>query len=166
MATEIERKFLIDPIKVPYNGDYKIIKQGYLLNNPVVRVRKVIKPAQVLKNIKEEKRAFITIKSKGNLSRKEYEFKIPYFLSHILMLFAFCSIYKIRSHIKVGNHVWEVDEFITSDFPHFHMAEIELKSEDEEFDKPFWALEEVTHDSRYSNINLAKYGIPKKRKTI
>ena len=36
------------------------------------------------------------------------------------------------------------------------MAEIELKSEEEEFTLPEWAVEEVTGDKRYYNAYLAK----------
>lgn len=164
MATEIERKFLIDPVKVPYNGNFKIITQGYLCTWPFVfRVRKVTEPAKVLKKIKAKHAGFITIKGKGNLSRKEYEFKIPYFIA-LCLLFFFVDelICKIRTKIEVENHTWEVDEFIRpGNIDGFHMAEIELKTEDEHFVKPFWALKEVTEDSRYSNVSLVKNGIPK-----
>jgi adenylate cyclase len=34
------------------------------------------------------------------------------------------------------------------------VAEIELDSEDEQFDIPEWVLEEVTPDPRYYNMNL------------
>lgn len=163
MAIEIERKFLIDSLKVPYNGNYKIITQGYLLTKPfVVRVRKIVEPAKILKNIKAKNAGYITIKGKGNLSRKEYEFKIPYLFALILLFFVDYLICKIRTEVKVKDHIWEVDEFIRpGSLSGFHMAEIELKSVDEQFEKPFWALEEVTEDSRYSNVNLGKFGIPK-----
>jgi adenylate cyclase len=35
------------------------------------------------------------------------------------------------------------------------VAEIELASPDEAFEKPAWAGEEVTHDVRYYNTSLA-----------
>ena len=36
------------------------------------------------------------------------------------------------------------------------MAEVELKSEDQIFDKPVWVGDEVTNDPRYFNANLVK----------
>ena len=36
------------------------------------------------------------------------------------------------------------------------MAEVELASEDEAFEMPDWAGEEVTGDPRYYNVNLAR----------
>ena len=35
-------------------------------------------------------------------------------------------------------------------------AEVELESEDQQFDKPSWIGEEVTHDSRYFNSSLIR----------
>jgi CYTH domain-containing protein len=36
------------------------------------------------------------------------------------------------------------------------VAEIELTSEDQQFDKPDWMGEEVTHDPRYYNSSLVR----------
>ena len=37
------------------------------------------------------------------------------------------------------------------------VAEIELKSEIEEFEKPDWVTTEVTYDGRYTNASLSIY---------
>ena len=37
------------------------------------------------------------------------------------------------------------------------LAEIELTSEDERFQKPEWIGQEVSQDARYFNVNLQKY---------
>ena len=60
---EIERKYLIDATKLPFSPeDYPVhhIEQGYLCTEPVVRIRK------------DNEDYFLTYKSKGLMSREEY----------------------------------------------------------------------------------------------
>jgi len=52
--------------------------------------------------------------------------------------------------------VWEVDEFLGANAG-LVVAEIELSSEDQVFDKPEWVGEEVTDDLRYLNSSLIKH---------
>lgn len=54
-----------------------------------------------------------------------------------------------------GVHTWEVDEFYGAN-EGLVMAEIELRSEEDAFDKPAWLGEEVTGDRRYYNSSLSK----------
>lgn len=146
---EIERKFLVK------SDDFKSlafaknnIAQGYLNSNPerTVRVR-----------IKGES-GFITIKGKGNESgttRFEWEKNIP--LSEAKSLLALCEkgvIEKTRHEVKVREHVYEVDEFF-GDNEGLIVAEIELKNENEAFEKPDWLGEEVTNNSQYYNSALS-----------
>lgn len=149
MAFEIERKFLV-------NGEYKShatkqfnIKQGYLTSNSatIVRVRT------------KDNNAFITIKSGtvGEFSRHEWEYEIPY--ADALEMLKECTgsiIDKTRSLVPLGNHVYEVDEFY-GDNEGLVVAEIELQSEDESFEKPEWLGKEVTSDPRYFNAYLAEH---------
>ncbi|WP_343694180.1 CYTH domain-containing protein [Flavobacterium sp.] len=147
---EIERKFLVksDDFKEQAFAKNKIA-QGYLSSIPerTVRVR-----------IKGEK-AFLTIKGIGNqggLSRFEWENQIP--LDEALELLKLCEtgkIEKTRYEIKSGNHIYEVDEFYGEN-EGLIMAEIELQSETESFEKPEWLGEEVTNDERYYNAYLSK----------
>ncbi len=70
----------------------------------------------------------------------------------------FCEqeiIEKTRYLVKVGAHIFEVDEFYGSN-QGLLVAEVELQSEDEEFEKPSWLGKEVTHDIRYYNSMLVK----------
>ena len=151
MAQEIERKFLV-------TGDFKKeaydsvrITQGYLSSVPqrVVRVR-----------VKGEK-GYITIKGAADetgVSRFEWDKEIS--LQDALSLLQLAEpgiIDKTRYLIKNtdGKHIWEVDEF-HGDNEGLIMAEIELESENEPFDKPNWLGEEVTGDKRYYNSYLLK----------
>lgn len=151
MAQEIERKFLVA-------GDYKSeayasvrITQGYLSRVPerVVRIR-----------IKGDK-GFITIKGTTNdtgLSRFEWEKEIPLADAQSLLKLAEPGVIdKTRHLIKNtdGRHIWEVDEF-HGDNEGLVMAEIELESENDLFDKPSWLGKEVTGDKRYYNAYLSE----------
>lgn len=151
MAQEIERKFLVV-------GDYKSdvyasvsITQGYLsrVSERVVRIR-----------IKGDK-GFITIKGTTNdtgLSRFEWEKEIPLADAQALLKLAEPGVIdKTRHLIKNtdGRHIWEVDEF-HGDNEGLIMAEIELESENDLFDKPQWLGKEVTGDKRYYNSYLSE----------
>jgi len=147
--TEIERKFLVlsnDFINEAFAK--KRIVQGYLNSNPerTVRVR-----------IKDDK-GFLTIKGKGNATgttRLEWETEIP--LQEAEKLLAICengTIYKIRHEIKVGNHIYEVDVF-EGENEGLVVAEIELQSEDELFEKPSWLGKELSNDERFYNAYLS-----------
>ena len=149
MALEIEKKFLIK------NNDWKksvekeyVIKQGYLLAHPDRTLRVRIKGAK----------GFLTIKGKTvSASRAEYEYEIP--LQDAEEMIDLCEkpvIEKIRHIIKHHKHVWELDVFSGAN-KGLIMAEIELEAEDESFELPSWAGEEVTLDARYYNSNLAKH---------
>ena len=149
MAQEIERKFLV-------KGDFKNfakketrITQGYLSSVPerTVRVR-----------IKGEK-GFITIKGIGNesgASRYEWEKEIP--TNEVKELLSICEpgiIDKTRFLVEAGEHTYEVDEFYGEN-EGLTVAEVELSSEEEKFDKPEWLGEEVTGDVKYYNSMLMK----------
>jgi CYTH domain-containing protein len=56
----------------------------------------------------------------------------------------------------VGDVVWEIDEFMGVNAG-LIVAEVELKSEEQQFDKPEWIGEEVSGDPRYFNSNLVAH---------
>ena len=149
MANEIERKFLVKgEFKNLASKETRIV-QGYLSSVPerTVRVR-----------IKGDK-GFITIKGIGNASgasRYEWEKEIP--TNEVDELLKICEpgvIDKTRYLVKVGNHSFEVDEF-SGDNKGLVLAEVELASETEKFEKPDWIGEEVTGDTKYYNSMLMK----------
>ncbi|CAH0337243.1 Inorganic triphosphatase [Flavobacterium sp. CECT 9288] len=146
---EIERKFIVKNQSFKEEIHTKsIVSQGYLSSNPerTVRVR-----------MKNEK-GYLTIKGISNesgTSRYEWEKEIP--LNEAVELFKLCekgAIEKTRHEIKYGNHTYEVDEF-HGDNEGLIIAEIELSSENEKFDKPNWLGDEVTGEQRYYNSNLS-----------
>lgn len=149
MAQEIERKFLI-------SGEFKLqafaqsrIMQGYICSarGRTVRIR-----------IRDGK-GYLTIKGASNASgtsRYEWEQELP--LSEAEELMKLCEpgmIDKTRYLVRSGRHVFEIDEFYGEN-DGLLVAEIELGSEDEIFEKPAFIGEEVTGDLRYYNSQLMK----------
>jgi CYTH domain-containing protein len=89
-------------------------------------------------------------------SRLEFEYEIPRRDADLLL--DICEkplIEKMRFKVAEGGLVWEIDEFL-GDNQGLIVAEVELQSEDQDFPKPDWVLEEVTGDPRYFNSNLIK----------
>ncbi len=147
---EIERKFLVTSEAFKSLAHSKhTIAQGYLNSNPerTVRIR-----------IRGES-GFLTIKGKGSetgMTRFEWETEIS--LLEAKPLLALCEkgvIHKTRYEVKVGKHVYEVDVF-SDDNQGLIIAEIELTSESETFEKPDWIGKEVTNDNRYYNAYLSQ----------
>ncbi|BDB52086.1 CYTH domain-containing protein [Flavobacterium ammonificans] len=147
---EIERKFLVASNAFKSDALRKNnIAQGYLSAHTerTVRVR-----------IKGEK-GYLTIKGKSNetgLSRFEWEKDIS--VEEAKQLLLLCEkgvIEKIRYEIQVGEHLFEVDEFLGEN-EGLVIAEVELQSESEIFEKPSWLGIEVTQDHRYYNSYLSQ----------
>lgn len=148
MGREIERKFLVQGTDWKRQGACTAMRQGYLSTDParVVRVRV------------EGDKAALTIKGKSvGAVRGEWEYAIPVVDAEELL--ALCQrplIEKRRYRIEHGGMLWEVDEF-DGDNAGLVVAEIELQSEDQAFEKPDWVADEVTQDARYYNSNLLKH---------
>lgn len=151
---EIERKFLVNldllpPL--PRQQSFDIL-QGYLSLQPTVRVR-------TREYDGEGRMGWITVKGPGGLVRAEYEYEIPY--DHALSMLTLClgHVSKTRYEVQVGDHLWEVDRY-HGNLQGLWTAEVELKSPDEEFERPAWIGREVTEDSAYTNVMLSQGGIP------
>jgi adenylate cyclase len=148
MGVEIERKFLPANDGWRGQGTPTLMRQGYLVADPVRTVRVRI----------EGERGVLTIKSKSEgASRGEWEYPIPVADAEEL-LGRLCEgplVEKVRHRIPQGKHVWEVDEFLGQNAG-LVVAEIELGSEDEAFAKPDWLGQEVTGDVRYYNSQLMR----------
>lgn len=146
---EIERKFLIN--ESAWNLLEKPaptrIAQAYLSDDKNCTIRVRVKGSK----------GFLTVKgeTKG-ITRSEYEYEIPLDEAEKMMA-EFCSrvLSKDRYCIDVAGHTWEVDVFHGNLSP-LIVAEIELKSENEEFSIPEWVGREVSSDASYYNSNLIK----------
>ncbi len=147
---EIERKFLITSEEFKNEAKKSVrIVQGFLNTDPERTVRIRIKGEQ----------GFITVKGKGNttgVSRFEWEKEISILeAEQLLSLCEKGSIEKVRYEISLGNHTFEVDEFLGENTGLF-VAEIELNDENESFLKPNWLGKEITGESKYYNSQLSK----------
>jgi adenylate cyclase len=146
---EIERKFLVtsEAFKQEAFKQTRIV-QGFLNTHPERTVRVRIKGDQ----------GFLTVKgisNKAGTIRTEWESAISVADAEALLLL--CepgAIEKTRYEIKAGNHTFEVDVF-SGENKGLIVAEVELKSEDEVFEKPSWLGKEVTGDLRYYNSQLS-----------
>lgn len=145
---EIERKFLVPSDDFKEQASKKtLFIQAYLNTHPERTIRIRISGEQ----------AFMTIKGKSSengLSRFEWEKEIP--IEEAKELLELCEPGKIKKYrylIQFGDHIYEVDEFL-EDNEGLTLAEIELESEEEKFEKPDWIGEEVTGNLDYYNSNL------------
>lgn len=128
----------------------KRIKQGYICSERgrTVRVR-----------IQNEE-GYLTIKGPSDaagMSRYEWEHALS--LQEAEELMKLCEpgmIDKTRYLVRCGTHVFEVDEFY-GDNQGLVVAEVELGSEDEAFDRPSFLGEEVTGQVKYYNSSLMKF---------
>ncbi len=148
MAQEIERKFLVkgDGWRDPTNATR--YRQGYLSTDKARTVR--VRTAG--------DKAYLTIKgATEGVSRAEFEYPIP--LDDANQLLGLCHrplIEKDRYLIPYGDHEWEVDEFF-GDNEGLVVAEVELESEDQPFERPDWVGPEVSDDPRYFNASLVAH---------
>ena len=149
MHYEIERKFLVTGEFKSQASSHTHIEQGYFDTAPgrTVRVR-----------IRDDK-AYLTIKGPaGTDGLKRYEFETEVSLEDGRQLMNLCGsgrIDKTRWLVEYGNHTFEVDEF-HGDNDGLIMAEVELESEDEPFEKPAFIGKELTGDRRFYNSHLMK----------
>ena len=144
---EIEYKYLVDEklwqeVEKP---EPELIVQGFVsrTEDSVVRVR--IKGAK----------GYLTIKGKTvGITRQEFEYEIPLNeAEEILKSFTSKEIRKHRYEIAIGKHIWEVDEF-HGKLEGLVLAELEVSSEEEQFELPTWVTQNVSTNPEYYNAVL------------
>lgn len=157
---EIERKFLVtDESYKQLATSHSRIRQGYICSGHgrTVRVRQ------------RGDKGYLTIKGPsldGGLSRYEFEKEIT--LDEADHLFQLCEpgiIDKTRYLVPSGSHTFEVDEFY-GDNEGLVLAEVELKSEWESYEKPDFIGIEVTGDHRFYNKQMLRNPFSLWRDTI
>lgn len=148
MALEIERKFLLcsDEWRAAVSRSRRI-RQGYIGGEggrASVRVRL------------DEGEARLNIKAAVvGMVRAEYDYAVP--VEDAQAIFDELSVGRIdktRHYVEYAGYTWEIDEF-HGDNAGLVVAEIELPTEDAEFERPAWVGEEVTEQRRYYNHALA-----------
>ena len=155
--TEIERKFLVvsDAFKALSTTRHEI-EQGYICREPGKTIRVRI----------SDTRAFLTIKSshlREGIARFEWEREIDLDDAKELMLLCGKAVLKKTRYVLPApsydgeKRCWEVDEFHNGKMQGSYLAEIELGSENEPFERPDWLGEEGTGQPQYQNSNMIDY---------
>ena len=150
MKREIERKFLItsNSFKQNISSKYNIV-QGYLSTDPSRSVR-----LRISNNM-----GYLTIKggaSKNGLSRLEWEKKLPIKEANELMTLCLANkIVKTRYKVNYKGRLFEIDIFKGIN-EGLNIAEIELNSEEDTFEKPKWLGKEITGIKKYYNSQLCQ----------
>lgn len=145
---EIERKYYIETAPEDLEQyPFHLIEQAYLCTNPVVRVRR------------EDNSFYMTYKSKGLLSREEYNLPLTeeaYF--HLLKKADGRILTKKRYLIPLTgtSYTIELDVF-SGDYEGLVLAEVEFPTEEEalSFTAPEWFTRDVTFSGEYQNSKLA-----------
>lgn len=150
---EIERKYLIDPGSLPFSlEDYpsRLIEQGYLCTEPVVRVRR------------SDDAYILTYKGAGLMMREEHEFPLTAeSYAHLIAKADGYIISKKRYLIPFENYTIELDVF-GGDLAPLVLAEVEFptKKEADDFIPPDWFGQDVTYSCDYHNSTLSQTGLP------
>ena len=148
MAVEIERKFhVIDVMWMSSVSRKRRIRQAYLTKNGRVAIRI---------RIEDEDRATLTIKTaQPSVMRQEYEYDIPVAdAKELLELRDGAVIEKTRHEVPIGDMVWR-----STSLPATIRARDRRGRACERrpgIGRPEWLGEEITHDKRFYNADLAK----------
>jgi adenylate cyclase len=149
MGKEIERKFLV-------KGEFKHMS---VKNMRIIQTYLSIDRDKTVRVRIADDKAFITIKGRpaeNSIARNEWE--IPVSVPDAREMMKIClpgKIDKTRYFVPSGKHTFEVDVFHDKN-EGLIIAEIELTSESERFEKPEWLGEEVTGKPEYYNANLIR----------
>ncbi len=159
MGIEIERKFLVDEEKFKAIRILRPITsslvQAYISFIPCVRIR-------IKGSLEDPREGWFTVKGPGTIVREEFELRIPRgdleeACRMVKSIRRGAIIQKTRYRFQSCSEIWEVDQF-HGDLEGLWLAEVELDGPEREIELPNWVGKEVTHDVRYSNMNLANSG--------
>ena len=147
---EIERKFLVESI--PENlTEYPChhIEQGYLCTEPVIRIRR------------DDNQYYMTYKSKGFLSREEYNLPLDEkSYQHLVKKIDGILIIKTRYEIPLDKGLTAELDIFLGEFDTLRFVEVEFTSEEKAkaFTPPKWFGEDVTYKPEYQNSSLSQGG--------
>ena len=145
---EIERKYLIDQLPADLASyPCKVIEQGYLCTEPVVRIRR------------SNDNYTLTYKGSGLMVREEYNLPLTAeSFAHLKNKIDGRLISKRRYLIPLADkYTIELDVF-EGDLAPLQLAEVEFETEEEanSFIPPEWFGEDVTFSTEYHNSTLSQ----------
>lgn len=148
---EIERKFLVSKLPDLQKYTSKRISQAYISTDPVIRIRQM------------GSEYFLTVKSQGHMMREEFEMPITEEqYEGLLPKIENAPIQKIRYFIPIDEHHTAELDIYEGHLDGLLTVEVEFPSLNaaDHFKAPHWFGEDISHDNRYKNNNLAKFGMP------
>ena len=148
---EIEKKYLVKLCPDLSLYPCKHIVQAYISNEPVIRIRKM------------EQDYFLTVKSKGNIMREEFEIPISADAYEKLYLkIENQPIKKVRYFIPLSDGLTAELDIYEDSLSDLMTVEVEFDSLEaaENFTPPSWFGKDISLDARYKNSMLAINGIP------
>ena len=148
---EIERKFKIKSLPDLDKYEYRVIEQGYLCTDPVMRVRK------------EDDKYYMTYKGRGFLEREEYNLPLnKESYEHLVKKADGVIITKNRYLIPYGEHTIELDVFKGA-HEGLIIAEVEFETKEKAlaFEAPDWFGDDVTEDPSFTNSYISKNPLKK-----
>lgn len=147
---EIEKKFLLaegSSIPIPAKFEKIKIKQAYIFaeKDKQVRIRLT------------RTKAVLGIKYTEGLVRDEFEYEVPLNDGKLMYEKSNIKLEKERLSFKRGSEHYDVDSYPNG----YIVVEVEFKNEKflNDWVKPKWLGEEITNDSKYSNIVLAQQNL-------
>lgn len=145
---EIERKYLIHTLPENLeNYPNRIIEQGYLSTEPVVRIRR------------DNDEYILTYKSKGLMVREEYNLPLTKdSYMHLREKIDGRLIIKKRYLIPLSNELTIELDIFGGDLAPLMLAEVEFPNETSanSFTPPKWFGEDVTFSGEYHNSRLSQ----------
>ena len=144
---EIERKYLVRALPAHLDSyPYHTIEQAYLCTEPVIRIRR------------QDDSYYLTYKSKGMLSREEYNLPLTKeAFDHLLPKADGTIITKRRYVIPLENGLSAELDLFDGSFQGLVLVEVEFPDEaaSRAFTPPSWFAEEVTYRKEYHNSYLS-----------
>ena len=145
---EIERKYPVQQLPESLSGyPCRIIEQGYLNTDPVVRIRR------------DNEKYELTYKSKGFMTRMEYNLPLTQeAYEHLLTKIDGRLIQKKRYMIPLNNDLTAELDIFEGDLAPLILVEVEFSSEEAAlaFVPPSWFGDNVTFSGKYHNSTLSK----------
>jgi len=157
-TVEIEKKWLIDKNKIPYDiskAEITEIEQTYISFSPEIRVRKLNFGKEYTFAIKTNMTSdgMIRDEMENSITQEEY--------NNLIKKQEGNTIYKTRYQFLDGDYLLAIDIF-SGELDGLAYLEIEFENQEEanNFQTPSWVIKDVTSDVNYKNGYLARYGIP------
>ncbi|MBX9793044.1 MAG: hypothetical protein K2Y02_01960 [Burkholderiaceae bacterium] len=168
MATETERRFLVDPSFDPPGAATStlVIRQSYLpaANGLVVRLRETLRPGRVVtthdmapKDVASAMHEMETKRRLTGMTNEGERMSLTEAMYRSLRLGAGPEIVKLRHLVPHAGRTWEVDVYVAGnpDIPRIAEVEFDDERESDGIALPDWVTTEVTGDARYSNEGIA-----------